>query len=61
MSVSLWGTLFFEGVQLARNSCSTRKVAKITKELCGLEVSSAQVRRAAQFWTKDCSLGELMN
>ena len=27
---------------------STRKVAAITQELCGLEVSSAQVSRAAQ-------------
>src|SRR5262249_41883225 len=43
---------------------STRKVAAITEQLCGLEVTSAQVSRAAQAldeelekW-RDCPLGE---
>ena len=29
---------------------STRKVAKITKELCGFKISSSEVSRASQAW-----------
>ena len=36
---------------------STRKVAEITKELCGLDVSSSQVSRAASYWTKSSKRG----
>ena len=36
---------------------STRKVKKVTEELCGLEVSSTQVSRAAQLSTKSSKRG----